>query len=113
MLLVIETDRCDGRDNRLEHVGSVEPPAKSHLTHRDLDPMSPEQLERNGGRGLEERRVDAEYAAVVQTVDHGLKMRNRAGKRVAVDDASVDDKPLRQTNEMRRGVASRTMHRGP
>jgi hypothetical protein len=54
VLLMVVSDRGDGTHRRSNDVGRVESAAEADLDDRDLDAARPEQLERGGGRGLEE-----------------------------------------------------------
>ena len=96
ILLVVEGDRRDRRRRSGDSdVGRVEPAAEADLEHGDVDAGAPEQLERDRGRHLEERRLHVERA-VARAARRSRRARRRsaATERVRADRLAVDDEPL-------------------
>jgi hypothetical protein len=106
-LLVIEIDGRDRRSNGLDDVGRIEPAAQAGLDDRDLHARPAKQLEREGGRGLEERRRGLERALCAELLNRLAHVAGGAAHRRGVHRLSVDDEALGQIDEVRRGVAGR------
>ena len=66
---VLELDRGDDRDARVDGVGRVEPAAEPDLDRSDLDPRGAEQVQRERGGGVEEARTQLRVGA--QPLDRG------------------------------------------
>ena len=72
---MIEADRRNGARRRRHHVGRIESAAEANLYYRNRDAGASEQLERDGGRRFEERRMHRQIAGrakAVGTVEHVL-----------------------------------------
>ena len=107
MLLMVEPDRGDGAGHGGNDVGGVEPAAEAHLDDRNLGSGAPEQLEGDGGGGLEEGRQDAQYLAghqAVREVEHVVRDGVEGG---GVHGGVADDEPFGDVGQVGRRVAGR------
>ena len=92
--LVIQIDRRDGRGQRCHHVGGVEAATETHLEERQLHAGAPKQAKRDGGRGLEKRRVRRQCAASSELVDRIADDRRLPPKLVRQDGTPIDHEPF-------------------
>ena len=66
---MVVRDRCDGRRHRLNHICGIEAAAEADLQHRRVDAAAAKELERDGGRHFEKRRVRLQHAFSQQRFD--------------------------------------------
>ena len=92
VLLVIEPDRRDGGDQRVEDVGRVEPAAEPDFADRDLDAGAAEQLERHRRRHFEERRVARRARPPLRSASTASRTSRRPRPSVARDDRLAVDR---------------------
>ncbi len=106
---MIEIDGRDRRSDGPDDVGRIEPAAEADLDHRDLHVRPAKQLERQGGRGFEERRRGLQRALRAELLDRLADVAGGAAHRRGVHGPSVDDEALGQIDEVRRGIAGRSV----
>jgi hypothetical protein len=104
MLLVLQADRGDQREDRLADVRGVQPASHPDLDHRQIDLLSREREEGGGGDGLEVGRLlrRRPYDPV------------QIGSEVFLGDAAaVDPDALADGFQVRRGVEAHLPAGGP
>ena len=77
---VVDADRGDHRDRRVDHIGGVPSPAHTHLDDRDVDGRVGERGERHGGEDLElaHRRAAGGLRLLVDHLHERLDLRGRS-----------------------------------
>ena len=90
--MIAVTTGCDD-------VGRIEPAAQADLEHRDVDAGAAEQLERDGGRHFEERRVRLQHALGQQLLDRPRERRRprRSSGRSSTGRPSITNRSVRST----------------
>ncbi len=77
---MVEPDRGNGASRGRNDIRRVEATAQAHLDHRDFHARAAEQLERDGGRGFEECRVDGQLALIAEVVRRSRAPRPRRSR---------------------------------
>jgi hypothetical protein len=96
---LLELDRGNDRDARLDDVGRVEPAAETDLDGADVDCGLAEDRQREGGRHVEEAR--AQIGVLAQALDLGPHFAQRSDQLVLGDGRPVDAEALAPAREVR------------
>ena len=112
VLLMIVRDRCDGRRHRLNHICRIEAAAEADLQYRRVDAGAAKELERDGGRHFEERRVRLQHAFSQQFFDRRLNVGDGGHHPVCRDRPAFNHESFSQIDEVRRRVARRSVTGG-
>src|SRR5438105_9179145 len=103
---MIERNRGDRADRRLEDISRVEPSAEANFDDRDLHACASEDLEADSGRRFKKCRRIGKRAIPLQTIGAVQNVCCCSLEGVVVDSRISDEETLVQVNEMRRRVTS-------
>ena len=110
---MIQRNIRNNADERLHHIGRIQPPAHPHFQHRKLNALPRKILKRNRRHHLKKTGMPRQFPSLHKPLGHAIDLTVQPGKIIVSNLLAIYPNPLIHAQQMRRSIKPRPNSRCP